>query len=191
VAHDPMFGVGAGCFDTLLAGTRCRVSTFRGEADPLFGGVNPEPIPRNYGTTSSWLRRNPQDICLVTDGDADRIGGLDGRGNPLTAHQIICLLIEHFAANRGERGRVVKSINTTSMVDALCAAHGLPLQEVGIGFKYIAPELLEPAVLLGVEESGSIGYRGHLPERDGIASGLWLLELLATRGRSVGQLLGE
>lgn len=191
VAHDAMFGVGAGCFDSLFAGSRCHVSTFRGEVDPLFGGVNPEPIPRYYEATSAWLRRHPQDICLVTDGDADRIGGLDGRGNPLTTHQIISLLIEHFVANRGERGRIVKSVNTTSMVDHICTAHGLPSQEVGVGFKYIALELLDPTVLLGVEESGGIGYPGHLPERDGIASGLWLLELLAMRGRSVGRLLGE
>lgn len=191
VAHDAMFGVGAGCFETLLAGGTCRVSTFRGEVDPLFGGVNPEPIPRYYDATSAWLRRNHHDICLVTDGDGDRIGGLDGRGNPLTTHQIISLLIEHFVANRGERGRIVKSNNTTSMVDHLCAAHGLPLQELGVGFKHIARELLDPTVLLGVEESGGIGYPGHLPERDGIASGLWLLELLAMRRRSVGQLLGE
>lgn len=191
VAHDAMFGVGAGCFDKLLFGTNCRVTSLRSVHDPLFGGVNPEPIPAYYASTADWLKRHRQDVCLVTDGDADRLGGLDGNGRSLTTHQIISLLIEHFAANRGERGVVVKSVNTTSLVDHLCDAHGLLLKEVGIGFKYIGAELRRPGVLLGVEESGGIGYPPHLPERDGIAAGLWLLELLAVRRRTIGQLLGD
>ncbi len=191
IAHDAMYGVGAGLFDAFVEGTPNQLTTLRGEHDPLFGGINPEPIPRYYGWTIDWLKRNPQDICLVTDGDADRLGALDGKGRSLTTHQVISLLIQHFVANRGERGRVVKSVNTTSMVDCLCAYHGLELKQVGIGFKYICAEMRDSAVLLGVEESGGIGYPAYLPERDGIAAGLWLIELLATRGRTVGQLLGE
>src|SRR5438093_6118169 len=90
-AHDPLFGVGAGCFDELLAGTRCRVTTLNAAHDPFFGGINPEPIPRNYGLSAPFLRKHPHDICLVTDGDADRVGAMDGRGNPLSTHQLICL----------------------------------------------------------------------------------------------------
>lgn len=191
VAHDAMHGVGAGAFEALLAGTACRVTTLRGTPDPLFGGVNPEPLPRFYGPTIAWLRRHPQDVCLVTDGDADRIGGLTGRGVPMTTHQVISLVLDHFVRHRGGRGRVLKSVNTTSMVDRLCAWHGLELEEVGIGFKHMCRRMLEPGVLLGVEESGGIAWSGHLPERDGLAAGMWLLEAMTVRGRSPGQLLGE
>jgi phosphomannomutase len=169
----------------------CKVTTLNGEHDPNFGGINPEPVPQNYARSSAWLRRHPHDICLVTDGDADRVGGMDGRGRPLTTHQIICLLLHHFVANRGGRGRVVKALTTTAMVDKMCAAYGLELVETGVGFKYIAAEMLKGGVLLGAEESGGIGFPGHVPERDGILAGMMLLELLATEGVSVNKLIAR
>jgi phosphomannomutase len=181
--------VGAGCFDELLAGTTCKVTTLNAAHNPNFGGINPEPIPRNYGPTAAYLRKHPHDLCLVTDGDADRVGGMDGRGRPLSTHQIICLLLRHFIVNRKGRGRVVKALTTTSMVDRMCAAHGLELVETGVGFKYIAAEMIKGDVLLGFEESGGIGFPGHIPERDGILAGLMLLELLATERKSVNNLI--
>lgn len=188
-AHEALYGVGAGCFDRLLAGTTCRVTTLNAESNPLFGGINPEPIEKNYKKSQAYLRKHPHDVCLVTDGDADRVGGMDGRGNYLTTHNLICLLLRHFIRNRQGRGRVIKALTTTSMVDKICAAHGLELVETGVGFKYIAAEMLKGNVLLGFEESGGIGYPGHVPERDGILSGLMLLELLATERKSINQLL--
>ena len=188
-AHEALFGVGAGCFDELLAGTSCRVTTLNGEHDPNFGGINPEPIKQNYVRSAAYLKRHPHDICLVTDGDADRVGGMDGRGNYLTTHQLICLLLHHYVVNRKRTGRVIKALTTTSMVDKMCAAYGLELVETGVGFKYICTELMKPNVLLGFEESGGIGFPGHIPERDGIAAGLLLLELLATERKSVNQIL--
>lgn len=190
-AHDALFGVGAGCFDDLLAGTRCRVTTLNGVHDPFFGGINPEPIPRNYRLSAPFLKSHPHDICLVTDGDADRVGGMDGRGNPLSTHQIICLLLRHFIVNRKGRGRVVKALTTTSLVDKICAAHGLELIETAVGFKYVAAEMLKGGVLLGFEESGGIGFPGHIPERDGILAGMMLLELLATERRPVTRLIAD
>jgi phosphomannomutase len=188
-AHDALFGVGAGCFEQLLAGTTCKVTTLNGNHDPLFGGINPEPIVQNYARSQAFLKKHPHDICLVTDGDADRVGGMDGRGHYLTTHQIICLLLHHLIVNRQGRGRVVKALTTTAMVDKMCAAYGLPLVETGVGFKYICAEMLKGGVLLGAEESGGIGFPGHIPERDGIAAGLILLELLATERKSVNRLL--
>ena len=188
-AHEALFGVGSGCFDQLLAGTSCRVTTLNGAHDPLFGGINPEPIEKNYGRSSAYLRRHPHDICLVTDGDADRVGGMDGRGNYLSTHQLICLLLRHFFVERKGRGRVVKALTTTSMVDKMCAGFGLELTETGVGFKYIAAEMIKGGVLLGAEESGGIGFAGHIPERDGIAAGLFLLEMLATARVSVNRLV--
>jgi phosphomannomutase len=188
-AHEALFGVGAGCFEELLRGTTCRVTTLNGRHDANFGGINPEPIALNYGRSSAYLKKHPHDICLVTDGDADRVGGMDGRGNPLTTHQIICLLLHHFIVNRKGHGRVVKALTTTSMVDKMCAHYGLELVETGVGFKYICAEMLKGNVLLGFEESGGIGFPDLMPERDGIASGMMLLELLATERKSVNDLL--
>ncbi len=189
LGHDALFGAGAGCMNDLLAGTSCHVQTYNGCHDPHFGGLSPEPIPQNYGTTSKALEKNPVDFCLVTDGDADRIGGMDGRGEPLTTHQIISLLLDHFVMNRRGRGKVVKALTTTSMVDKICEDHGLPLIETGVGFKYICAEILKGKVLLGFEESGGIGFPDHLPERDGILAGLMVLEMLAVERRSLTSLL--
>ena len=190
-AHDALFGVGAGCFEEILAGTTCKVTTLNGQHDVLFGGINPEPIEKNYARSAAFLRKHPHDICLVTDGDADRVGGMDGHGRYMTTHQVICLLLHHFIVNRKGRGRVVKALTTTSMVDKMCEAHGLELVETGVGFKYIAAEMIKGGVLLGAEESGGIGFPGHIPERDGIAAGLMLLELLATERVSVNKLLAN
>ncbi|HZM03637.1 MAG TPA: hypothetical protein VFC44_11560, partial [Candidatus Saccharimonadales bacterium] len=190
-AHEALFGVGAGCFDELLRGTTCRVTTLNGNHDPNFGGINPEPIGLNYGRSQAYLKKHPHDICLVTDGDADRVGGMDGRGNPLSTHQIICLLLRHFIVNRQGKGRVIKALTTTSMVDKICAHYGFELVETGVGFKYICAEMLKGNVLLGFEESGGIGFPALMPERDGIASGMMLLELLATERVSVNKLLTQ
>ncbi|HPC61337.1 MAG TPA: phosphoglucomutase/phosphomannomutase family protein [Verrucomicrobiota bacterium] len=190
-AHEALFGTGAYCFDRLLAGTTCRVTTLNGAHDPLFGGINPEPIEANYGPTQAFLRRHPHDLCLVTDGDADRIGAMDGRGRYVSTHQVICLLLRHLVVRRQGRGRVVKALSTTSMVDKMCAAYGLELTETGVGFKYIGAEMIKGGVLLGGEESGGIAFPGHIPERDGIAGGLMLLEMLATERVAIGRLIAR
>ena len=191
VAHDALFGVGAGVFETLLAKTNCTVTTLNGAHDVLFGGICPEPLPKNYALGSAQLRRNPHDICLVTDGDADRIGAMDGRGGPMTNQQVIALLLHHLVRNRGARGTVTKTYNTTAMVDKMCAAWNLPLTEVGIGFRFIAPELMKPGALFGAEESGSVGFANHVPERDGLAAGLFLLEMLAMEKISVNRIYAK
>ncbi len=188
-AHDALYGVGAGCFDDLLKDTTCRVTTLNGEYNPGFGGINPEPIAVNYVKSAAWLKRHPQDICVVTDGDADRVGGMRGDGTYLSTHDINCLLLQHYVRNRGETGRVVRSLTVTGRVDKMCVRFGLPVVETGVGFKYIAAEMLKGGVLLGFEESGGIGFPGHIPERDGIAAGLLLLEMLAVEGKPLGKLL--
>src|SRR5688500_651909 len=145
----------------------------------------------SYVHSAADLKTHPDDICLVTDGDADRVGGMDGRGNLLTTHQLICLLLEHFVRNRKGKGRVVKALTSTSMVDKSCAKYNLPLTETGVGFKYICAEMIQGGVLLGFEESGGIGYPGHVPERDGILSGLMLLEMLAYERSPLTKLLAR
>lgn len=189
VAHDAMHGTGAGVLEAVVRGTRCRVTSLRGERDPMFGGINPEPIARNYAATARWLRSHPHDLCLVTDGDADRLGLMDGRGRALTTHQAIGLVLHHLIRNRGERGRLVTTLNTTRLVLELAAAEGLAVTEVPIGFKHLCAEMLRGDVLAGVEESGSIGLARHLPERDGILAGALVLELLATEPGGLGRIL--
>ena len=188
VAHDALFGVGAGVFETLLAKTNCTVTTLNGAHDVLFGGICPEPLPRNYVLGGAQLKKNPHDICLVTDGDSDRIGAMYGNGAPMTNQQVIALLLHHLVRNRGGRGVVTKTYNTTAMVDKMCAAWNLPMTEVGIGFRYIAPEFMKSGALYGAEESGSIGFVNHIPERDGLAAGLFLLEMLAMQKISVNKI---
>ena len=116
---------------------------------------------------------------------------MDGRGNYLSTHQIICALLHHLYSNRHLKGRVIKALTTTSMVDKMCEAYGLPLVETGVGFKYICAEMIKGNVLLGAEESGGIGFPGHIPERDGILAGLMLLELLATEKISINKILAR
>jgi phosphomannomutase len=128
---------------------------------------------------------------VVTDGDADRVGAMDGRGNYLSTHQVICLLLQHSYVNRKARGRMIKALTTTSMVDKMCAAYGLELVETAVGFKYICAEMIKGNFILGAEESGGIGFPGHVPERDGLLAGLVLLEMLATDKISVNQLLAR
>ena len=119
------------------------------------------------------------------------MGGMDGRGNYLSTHQIICLLLYHSVVNRKGRGRMVKALTTTSMVDKMCQEYGLELVETGVGFKYICAEMLKGNVVLGAEESGGIGFPGHVPERDGILAGMMLLELLATERTSINKLIAR
>ena len=116
---------------------------------------------------------------------------MDGRGNPLTTHKVICLLLRHYIVHRHQPGRVIKALTTTSMVDKICQRHGLALVETGVGFKYIAAEMLKGDVLLGFEESGGIGFPGHIPERDGIAAGLLMLEALAVEKKPLPRLLAQ
>ncbi len=189
--HEPLYGVGAGCFNQLLKGTNCEVETIHGDHDPSFGGISPEPVPRNYGPTSKYLRKKPADFCLVTDGDADRIGGMDGQGRALTTHQIICLLLRHFIVNRKSKGRIVKALTTTSMVDKICDAYGMQMTVTGVGFKYICEEMLKGDVLMGFEESGGIGFQGYVPERDGILAGMMVLEMLAVERKSIKSMISE
>jgi phosphomannomutase len=182
---------GRGLFRTIARRHHLQGHDAQRQARPLFGGINPEPIVQNYARSQAFLKKHPHDICLVTDGDADRVGGMDGRGNYSDDAPDHLPAAASFDRQPQGRGRVVKALTTTSMVDKMCAAYGLPLVETGVGFKYICAEMLKGGVLLGAEESGGIGFPGHIPERDGIAAGLMLLELLATEKVSVNKLLAK
>ncbi len=191
VVTDAMHGSGAGYLRTLLTGGRTQVIAIRENRDTQFGGVNPEPIAPNLGALMETVRRERADIGIALDGDADRVGAVDEQGNFVDSHRIFAITLYHLVQRRGWRGRVVKTISTTNMIDALCRHFDLPLTVTPIGFKYICENMLKGDVLIGGEESGGIGIQHHIPERDGVLMGLMLLEAMAISGKRLSELVQE
>ncbi|MFQ5934640.1 MAG: phosphoglucomutase/phosphomannomutase family protein, partial [Dehalococcoidia bacterium] len=190
VVVDSMYGAGAGYIKLLLRGGSARVREIHGTHNPLFPGLaQPEPIDRNLEHFSRTVQRTAADVGLATDGDADRIGIADEEGNILTPLQIFGLLTYYLMEARGERGPLIKSITTTRMINRLGEIHGVPVHETPVGFKYIGPLMMKEKALIGGEESGGFGFRGHIPERDGILSSLYILDLMARTGKPVSKLL--
>ena len=191
VVTDAMHGSGAGYLPALLQGGRTAVIAIRENRDTQFGGVNPEPIAPNLRMLVETVRREGADIGIALDGDADRVGAVDEQGNFVDSHRIFAITLYHLVQRRRWRGRVVKTISTTNMVDALCERFGLPLTVTPIGFKYICENMLRGDVLIGGEESGGIGIQHHIPERDGVLMGLMLLEAMTLSGKKLSELVQE
>jgi phosphomannomutase len=189
VVVDSMYGSGRGVIKGLLQGTGCEVQEIRGEMNPGFGGVHPEPIAKYLGALAGALAAGLGDFGLATDGDADRTGAMDERGNFVDPHKIMALSLRYLVEKRGWKGPVVRTVSTTRMIDRLCERYGLPVYETPVGFNHIADYMLKEDVLIGGEESGGISFRGHIPEGDGILMGLLLLEIVATSGRSLNELV--
>lgn len=189
VAHDAMFGAGQGAVTRLLGADR--VVERRCEQNPGFQGQAPEPIERNLGGLAELVVREGCAVGLANDGDADRIGMVDERGQFVSSHQILALLVKYLSQERGLRGDVVKTFSTTHMLDRMTAAYGLKLHTTPIGFKYIAPMIIDGDVLVGGEESGGIAVKGHIPERDGLYIGLLIVEMMVKRGKPLSALVQE
>ena len=166
-----MYGSGRGVIKGILQGTGCEVQEIRAELNPGFGGVHPEPISRYLGALASAISMGMGDLGLVTDGDADRIGAMDGRGNFVDPHKIMALSLRYLVEKRGWRGPVIRTVSTTSMIDRLAKRYDLPMYETPVGFNHIADYMLKGDVLIGGEESGGISFHGHIPEGDGIIMG--------------------
>jgi phosphomannomutase len=191
VVVDPMHGTGGRWVEGFLKGGRLGVETIRAERDALFGGVSPEPIDRNLAPLKARVRESRALLGLATDGDADRVGAVGERGETLTMHEVVPLVLLHLARVRGARGGVVRTFSQSVLLKRIAAAHGLRLYETPIGFKYIADLMLRDDILVGAEESGGIGVRGHIPERDGILNSLLLLEAVAASGRTPTEMVRE
>ncbi|MCR4407397.1 MAG: phosphoglucomutase/phosphomannomutase family protein [Anaerolineae bacterium] len=191
VIADPMYGSGRGCIKEMLARTRCRVQEIRGEMNPGFGGIHPEPIARYLQALSAAIQNTHADIGLATDGDADRIGAMDSRGQFVDPHHIFALVLRYLVERRGWRGAVVKTVSTTQMVNRLAAQYDLPLHETPVGFNHIADLMLTDDVLIGGEESGGMSIKGHIPEGDGILMGLLLLEVVSAAGVPLHELVAD
>jgi len=191
VVADPMYGSARKCIADMLARTRCRVYEIRGEMNPGFGGIHPEPVAHYLNALGAAIQTYHADLGLATDGDGDRIGAMDAHGNFVDPHHIFALALQHLVEQRGWRGKVVKSISTTRMVDRLASRYGLPVVETPVGFNHIANHMLKGDVLIGGEESGGLSIKGHIPEGDGVLMGLLLLEIVAAAGVPLHELVAQ
>jgi phosphomannomutase len=188
---DPLYGTARGCFARLFEEAGIPCCEIHTEHNPLFPGINPEPIEPHVAGLRQAVIEGGFDAGFATDGDADRLGAIDRDGSFIDSHKIFSILLRHLTEDLGMRGEVVKTFSTTQMIDALARKHNLPLHITPIGFKYICELMLTRDILIGGEESGGIGVKGHLPERDGILNSLLLAEVMADKGRTLGELVGE
>jgi len=172
-----------------LSGGAIQLTEINGERNPLFPGINPEPIAANLDKLSATVKEQGADVGLATDGDADRIGVIDEKGQFLTQLQVFALLCLYLLEVRGERGALVRTLTSTTMIDRLGELYNLPVHVTPVGFKYVAPVMIAEDALIGGEESGGYGFRGHVPERDGILAGLYFLDFMLQTGKSPSQLL--
>jgi alpha-D-glucose phosphate-specific phosphoglucomutase len=186
---DPMHGAGRGLLRDLFRRNGIECEEIRGTRDPLFGGVNPEPIEPHVEALRQALRSGKYDAGFAFDGDADRIGAMDRDGTFITPHQIFSILLWHLAGTRKVSGDVAKTFSTTKMIDKIAQRFERKVWETPIGFKYICDRMLESDILLGGEESGGIGTKLYLPERDATVNALLLAEVMAWHGKRLGELV--
>lgn len=189
VVVDSMYGSGRGVIKGILQGTGCEVQEIRGEMNPGFGGVHPEPIARHLGALAGAISTHMGNFGLATDGDADRIGAMDERGNFVDPHKIMALSLQYLVEQRGWRGPAVRTVSTTRMIDRLAKKFEIPIYETPVGFNHIAEYMLKENILIGGEESGGISFQGHIPEGDGVLMGLLLVEMLARLDTSLYELV--
>ncbi len=189
ILHECMYGSGYGYITELLEGGRTSVVELHNERNPLFGGVNPEPIPPNINAAIAVMRSGGQDLCICTDGDADRVGIIDETGRFINQLQVFALLMLYLFDVRHMTGPVVKTVNMTAMAEKLGAEFGATVYEVPVGFKNVAPKMMETDAVLGGEESRGFAIKGHIPERDGILIGLLFADMIVKLGQPLSQIL--
>jgi alpha-D-glucose phosphate-specific phosphoglucomutase len=191
VAIDSMYGSGRGILAGIFSERGVQHVAIRQEVNPLFPGINPEPIQPHIALLQETVVREKCDAGLATDGDADRIGAVAEDGSFVDSHKIFCVLLRWLLERKKWSGDVVRAFNTTRMLDRIAAKHGRKLYETKIGFKYTADLMMEHDILIGGEESGGIGYSRFLPERDGVLNCLLLANVMAEEGKPLGQLVSD
>jgi phosphomannomutase len=190
VLVDPMWGNGAGWFPRLLDGGATRITEIHNFRNPIFPEMKrPEPIPPNVDVGLAKTTELGADVLLILDGDADRVGAGDENGTFLHQLQMYGLMAFYLLEVRGQRGPIVKTISTTKMLNKLGKIYDVPVYETGVGFKFIAPKMIETDAMIGGEESGGYAFRGNVPERDGILAGLYFLDMMVKLGKKPSELL--
>jgi alpha-D-glucose phosphate-specific phosphoglucomutase len=190
VQVDAMWGNGAGWFTRLLSGGKTEIIEIHNQRNPAFPEMKrPEPIPPNINVGLEATVKNKADVLIITDGDADRVGIGDENGKFVNQLQVYALLAYYLLEVRKERGAIVKTLSTTSMLEKLGKIYNVPVYETGVGFKYVAPKFLETNALIGGEESGGYAFRGNVPERDGILGGLYFLDMMVKLKKTPSQLI--
>jgi phosphomannomutase len=190
-AIDSMYGAGGTILSEIFTRLGVAHVQIRGNVNPLFPGINPEPIEPHIRALGEAVVANGCQAGLCTDGDADRIGATDEHGEFVDPHKIYCVLLSWVLKYKGWPGAVTRAFNTTKMLDRICAKHGRELIEHGIGFKYVVDLMLEREIVMGGEESGGIGFQRHLPERDGLLNALLLANVMAEEGKTLGELVAD
>jgi phosphomannomutase len=187
---DPMWGNGAGWFPRLLGGGKTKVHEIHNTRNPLFPEMKrPEPIPPNIDVGLKTSLEIGADVLLINDGDADRVGFGDENGQFIDQLRAFGLLALYMLEVKGERGPIVKTLSTTKMLNKLGKLYNVPVYETGVGFKYVAPKMVETNALIGGEESGGYAFKGHVPERDGILAGLYFLDMMVRLNSKPSELL--
>jgi phosphomannomutase len=186
---DSLYGAGGEYISALLSGGRISVETIHGKRETSFGGISPEPKLPNMKELVKRVKKEKFDIGMATDGDADRLGLVRPDGKLVTGHKIMSLLLLHLLEDRGMRGDVVQTICGTVLINKICKKYGLTMHETSVGFKYIADIMVKKNALIGGEETGGIGYKNYIPERDSFITSLLLLEMLAMRKKSLIEVL--
>ncbi len=190
VMVDPMWGNGAGWFQNLLGGGKTQILEIHSQRNPLFPEMSrPEPIPPNVNAGLAAAYEQGADALIITDGDADRVGVGDENGQFIDQLRVYALLAYYLLEVRGERGPIVKTLSTTNMLNKLGKLYNVPVYDVGVGFKYVAPKMLETHAMIGGEESGGYAFHGHVPERDGILAGLYILDMMIKLDKKPSELL--
>jgi len=184
-----MYGCGRGVLAGIFTRARIPFVEIRSELNPLFPGINPEPILPHIRASQLAVVAEKCDAGFITDGDADRIGAVDEHGNVVDAHKVFSVLLYWLLTRKGWPGDVTRAFNTTKMIDRIAAKYGRKLHEHGIGFKYVCDLMLEREILIGGEESGGVGISRHLPERDGLLNSLLLANVMADQKKTLGQLV--
>jgi len=189
VLVDSMYGVGNSYIADLLKGGKIRVDTIHNEANPGFGSINPEPIMPNLNELAEKTKKGKYSIGLATDGDADRLGVVLPNGKLLTGHKVMTLLLLHLLEDRKMNGGVIQTICGTALIEKICKKYGLKIHETPVGFKYICDMMQKEDILVGGEETGGVAFKGYIPERDGILSGLLILEMIKMRRKKLDEII--
>ncbi len=188
---DPMHGSGNSFIADVLKGTKIKVDFIRQDINPSFEGLRPEPVLENLFATQKLLKKTKYDLCLILDGDADRIAAFTGNGEFINPQKVLGLLILHLIEGRKASGGVVKTICGSNMLDNICKALKLKLYETPVGFKYISELMLNENIVVGGEEAGGMGFKNYIPERDGSLAGLLLLEMMIFRRKKISAILKD